>query len=109
MPTISQLAAATASSDTDELLVSQNGVARKITRAQVLAGMQRQIAMGSDALLGRASSGTGAPESIMLGANLTISNGTLSATAAPYVVSQLPSGSTPAATDLVPVGQDGGN
>lgn len=78
MPTIDQLAAATASSDTDELMVSQNGVARKATRAQILAGLQPQIALTSGSLLGRSSAGVGSAEPVSIGANLTLSNGKLS-------------------------------
>lgn len=70
MPTIDQLAQATAASDTDELLVSQNGIARKVTRAQVISGLQPQIAVNQNQLLGRQSPGTGAPEQINVGANL---------------------------------------
>ena len=64
MPTIDQLAAATASSDTDELMVSQNGVPRKATRAQTLAGSEPQIALTSGSLLGRSSAGVGSAESV---------------------------------------------
>jgi hypothetical protein len=39
MPTIDQLAPATAASNTDELIASQNGIARKLTRAQLTAGL----------------------------------------------------------------------
>ena len=83
MPTIDQLAPATAASDTDELLVSQSGIARKVTRAQVLAGVQPQLAISSGTLLGRISGGTGIPEQIIIGANLTLINGGLSANATP--------------------------
>ena len=58
MPTIDQLAPATAASDNDELLVSQSGIARKLTRAQVLAGVQPQLAISCGTLLGRISNGT---------------------------------------------------
>src|SRR4051794_25931670 len=105
MPTLDQLAEATASSDNDELLVSQNGIARKITRAKVIAGLQKQIAVGQGTLLGRASSGSGGPESVALGANLKLENGALSALASPYEVASLPEDSPPANTDLVPLGQ----
>jgi hypothetical protein len=109
MPTIDQLAPATAASDTDEMLVSQNGIARKITRAQILAGVQPEIALASGVLLGRASSGTGAPESLEIGANLQLSGGMLSATAQPYSVAALPAGTVPVAADLVPLAQGGAN
>ena len=77
MPTIDQLAPATAASDNDELLVSQSGIARKVTRAQVLAGVQPQLAISSGTLLGRISGGMGGPEQISIGANLSLTNGAL--------------------------------
>ena len=109
MPTIDQLAPATAASDTDELLVSQSGIARKVTRAQVLAGVQPQLAISSGTLLGRISGGTGTPEQIIIGANLTLINGGLSANATPFSVASLIAGTVPAGGDLVPLGQAGNN
>ena len=109
MPTIDQLAPATAAADTDEHIVSQSGTALKMTRAQILAGLQPQIALQSGVLLGRCSTGTGAPESLAVGANLALANGTLSASATPYQVSALPTGTVPAVGDLVPLSQGGKN
>jgi hypothetical protein len=109
MPTIDQLAPATAASDNDELLVSQSGIARKVSRAQVLAGVQPQLAISSGTLLGRASTGTGGPEQINIGTNLTLTNGALSASAAPFNVAMLTAGTVPASSDLIPLGQGGGN
>lgn len=109
MPTLDQLAAATAASDADVLFVSQDGTSRKISRAKVIAGMQPEIALDSGKLLGRASAGNGAPEALTIGANLQLAAGTLSATAAPFDISALPPGTVPAAGDLVPVNQAGIN
>jgi hypothetical protein len=109
MPTIDQLAPATAASDTDELLVSQSGMARKVTRAQVLAGVQPQLAISSGTLLGRISGGTGTPEQIIIGANLSLINGGLSANATPFDVASLTAGTVPTGGDLVPLGQAGSN
>jgi hypothetical protein len=109
MPTIDELETATAMSDIDELLVSQNGVARRTTRAQMLAGIQPQIALGSEMLLGRISSGTGGPEQIAIGANLNVANGALSADATPFVITSLRAGTVPADGDLVPLGQGNDN
>ncbi len=109
MPTIDQLAPATAASDTDELLASQSGIARKVTRAQMVAGLQPELALASGTLLGRSSSGSGAPEQLAVGANLVLAGGTLTASAAPYQVALLAAGTVPSATDLVPLGQDGTN
>jgi len=77
MPTIDQLAPATAASDTDEFMVSQSGIARSITRAQVLAGVQPQLSVASGTLLGGPSTGTGGLEQITVGANLALTFGTL--------------------------------
>src|SRR5579863_4012566 len=109
MPTIDQLAPATAATDSDELLVSQGGIARKVTRAQVLAGVQPQLALGTGMLLGRSSSGTGGPEQINVGANLTLINGALCADPTQFDIASLRAGTVPADSDLVPLGQGGNN
>ncbi|MBN9563844.1 MAG: hypothetical protein J0H14_24440 [Alphaproteobacteria bacterium] len=109
MPTIDQLAPAVAAADTDELMISQNGVSRKITRAQLIAGLQPQIAAGSGTLLGNPSNDIGGPAPITVGANLTLAGGTLSASATPFVVGALPAGTVPTTSDVVPVGQNGAN
>jgi parallel beta-helix repeat protein len=108
MPTIDDLPAAVSVSDGDELIVSQSDVARKATRAQMLSGVQPALAIASGTLLGRLSPGIGAPESIALGANLTIGNGALSAPA-PFVIAGLTNGGAPAAADQVPIAQGGQN
>ena len=45
MPTIDELAPAASASDSDEFLVSQSGIARKVTRTQILNGVQVQLAV----------------------------------------------------------------
>lgn len=109
MPTIDQLAPATAASDSDALISSQNGIARRVTRAQLIAGLQTELSVSSGVLLGRASPGVGAPETINVGANLLLNAGTISATAIPFVVASLPAGVVPGSGDLVPLSQDGTN
>jgi hypothetical protein len=109
MPTIDQLAPATAATDADVILVSQNGTARKITRAKILSGVQPALAIPAGTLLGRVSTGIGAPETIALGSNLSLSGSTLIAAATPFSVSQLAPGSVPAPNDAVPLGQNGTN
>ena len=109
MPTIDQLAPATAASDTDELPANQSGIARKVTRAQLLAGVQPQIALATGSLLGRVSTGTGSPEQIAVGANLSLVDDTLSGDASPFEICSLPAGTVPASGDLVPLGQGGTN
>src|ERR1700733_12834101 len=107
MPTIDELAPATAAADSDELPVSQNLITRKITRAQVLAGVQAQLSIPAGTILGRISAGLGSPETIAIGNYLSFTAGTLSAMGAPYSVAMLPSGLVPSAADLVPLGQQG--
>lgn len=109
MTTIAALPAATASSDSDLVPVSQNGILRAATRAQVAAGLQPALALAGGQIVGRISPGTGGPENITLGANLSLANGTLSAVAAPFLISGLPAGAAPAATDLVALAQSGVN
>jgi hypothetical protein len=82
MPTVDQLAAAPAATDTDELIASQAGILRRMSRAQLLAGVQPQIALPAATLLGRSSSGIGAPEAITIGPGLVLAGGALSATPA---------------------------
>lgn len=107
MPTISELAPVTAAADTDELPVSQGGITRKVTRSQVIAGLQQQIVTKSGTLLGRNSTLDGEPEGIQVGSNLLLSNGTLSAAVGDFLIQNLSSGSVPSSLDLVPVSQDG--
>jgi len=109
MPTIDELAPATAAADTDEFPVNQNSVTRKITRAQILAGFQTQLTIPSGSIIGRAAPGLGAPETITVGSFLALNSGTLSALAAPYSISLSPGGLVPSPGDLVPVSQGGTN
>jgi hypothetical protein len=109
MPTIDELAPATAATDTDELPVSQNSITRKITRAQILAGLQPQLTIPAGSILGRITAGSGSPETITVGKYLSLASGTLSALSSPYSIALSPTGFVPAATDLVPLGQAGSN
>lgn len=109
MPTIDQLAPATAASDSDALISSQNGIARKVTRAQLIAGLQPELSLPSGVLLGRSSAGAGAPEAVSVGSNLLLNAGTISATATPFTVGALRAGVVPTAEDLVPLSQGGTN
>ncbi len=109
MPTIDELAPATAAADSDEFVTSQSGIVRKVTRSQITSGYQPMFALASGSVVGRSSFGTGSAEQISIGSNLTLNQGTLSATAAPYVIAQLANGMVPATFDLVPIGQYGEN
>lgn len=109
MSTIDQLPPASCASNDDEFMVSQAGITRKITRAQVLNGVQSQLALPGGALLGRVSTGTGEPEVINVGQNLVLNGSTLSATAIPFTINGLAGGYVPSAGDLVAMSQSGCN
>ena len=108
MPIVDDLPAAAAIADDDSLPVSQAGMLHQATRAQLVAGLQPAIAISQGHLLGRSSASAGGPESIALGANVSLVGGALSV-AAPFNVAALPSGGMPAPGDLVAVGQGGAN
>ncbi len=107
MPTIDELAPTSSSSDSDQFIVSQAGYAKKVTRAQVLNGVQAQLAVPAGALLGNWGSSSTAPQVVTVGQNLSFNGSTLVATAAPFVISSLPSGTVPASGDLVSMSQSG--
>ena len=89
MPTVDQLAPAPAATDADELVASQSGTLRRMTRAQLLAGTQAEITLPGGYLLGRQSSGVGATEPIALGAGLTLTAGVLSTASPPLALGGL--------------------
>jgi hypothetical protein len=109
MPTIDELAPAPAAADTDELAANQAGITRKLTRAQLLSGLQPQISLPAGSLLGSPIGGTGAPQPIAIGANLSMTGATLSAAASSFSIPGLPPAQVPTASDLVPLGQGGQN
>lgn len=79
MPTIDELDPAIAAADSDALPASQGGVVRRVSRAQLLAGMQAEISLSPGELLGRGSAGIGGPEAVAVGSGLSLSGGVLSA------------------------------
>ena len=109
MPTINQLPPASSVSDSDEVAIYQNGQTLSATRAQFVAGTQPALAVPANTLLGGVGPGTTAPVAITVGANLSISGTTLSAAGTPFVIANLAGGNTPAAGDIVPIGQGGAN
>ena len=106
MPTIDELVPAAALADDDFLPVSQAGTMRRVTRAQMLAGMQPALALAQGGLMGRSAAGVGAPEPIAVGAGLRLREGVLSG-APSFSVAGLPGSGTVSATDVVAVGQNG--
>jgi parallel beta-helix repeat protein len=108
MPTIDELPAAPSVGDSDAFMVSQSGISRKAARSQINAGLQPQIFLPQGSLLGRMSAGTGGPETIAIGANLTIAAGSISAPA-PFAIDDCATGRPVQATDLVPLEQGGHN
>ncbi len=109
MTTIGQLPPASSVSDTDLLAIYQNGQTLAATRALLLTGVQTELAVPANSLLGNAGTGTAAPESITIGANLVMSGNTLSAAAVPFEISGLAAGSVPVASSVVALGQNGTN
>jgi hypothetical protein len=109
MPTIGQLPAATSVSDTDEVPIFQNGQTLAATRAQFLAGIQTAITIPQNTILGGIGPGTAAPVAINIGANLALSGNTLSASATPFEIAGLATGTPPGANDLIAIGQGGNN
>jgi hypothetical protein len=109
MPTIDELAPATAASDTDLLMTDQSGITRKVTRAQIVSGLQPQFALSPGSLIGRASSGIGPAETLSVGSNLVLTGGTLSAVASSLLITAMPAGKSPGAADMVPLSQGGTN
>jgi hypothetical protein len=109
MPTIGQLPPASSVADTDELPIYQNGQTLAATRAQVLAGVQPALSLPQNTLLGGVGPGNAAPVPITIGANLAIAGSTLSATATPFQIPTLATGTPPGANDIVPLGQSGNN
>ena len=77
MPTIVQLPNATAPGPQDEIPLSQGGVTRAVTVADLLSGTQQAIEIASPSVLGRASLGPGGPESLSLGLGLAVQNASL--------------------------------
>jgi hypothetical protein len=108
MPTIDDLPAANSVSDSDETVLSQNGNTVKATRAQIVSGLQPALYLPQGSLLGRISAGTGAPETLTIGANLAINAGVITAPA-PYEIAQSANGNPVQPTDLVPLAQGGQN
>jgi hypothetical protein len=106
MPTIDELEQAIASADGDYLPVSQAGVMRRVTRAQLLSGIQDALAVPDGTLLGRTSAGIGAAEIIAVGQNLHLESGVLSGPS-PFSVTSLPQAGGVVATDIVAISQGG--
>lgn len=105
MPTIEQLEPVVVASDDDKIPVSQGGIVRRVSRAQLLAGMQSALSL-STGLLGRTTSGFGPPEPIGIGGSLTLMNGVLSSPPQ-FAVSTLPQSSSVGSSDLVAVSKAG--
>ena len=106
MPTIDELAPATAAADDDMLPTSQGGAARRVSRAQLLAGMQPLLTVAPSTLMGRTAAEVGGPEAVTVAAPLTLAHGVLSAPA-PYALGALPRGAAPGPADAVAVAQGG--
>ena len=105
MPTIQQLPAASSTSTTDEIPVSQSGTTRSVTVGALLATAQPVITLPSTTLLGRNSLGPGGPEIVAPGTGLQLANGSLSADGADHA--DFPLGTQLNVTDNVILDSDG--
>ena len=106
MPTIDELPPAAAAADDDFIALSQAGAMRRVTRSQLLAGVQPALALAQGNLLGRMTTGVGGAESIAVGDNLRLWNGVLSGAPA-FRVSALPASNTVGMSDTIAVSQGG--
>ena len=79
MPTIPQLPGAAAVGPQDEVPLSQSGITREVSVAELLSGTQPLLQIPSQVLLGRSSLGPGSPEALSPGAGLVVQNGAVSA------------------------------
>ena len=79
MPTIPELPAASSAGSQDELPISQTGITRSVSVAELLAGTQPAIEIPSSTLLGRVSLGPGGPEAVQIGIGLDIAAGAVAA------------------------------
>ena len=79
MPTIPQLPPATSTGSQDELPISQTGITRSVSVAELLAGTQPAIEIPSASLLGRVSLGPGGPEAVQVGIGLVLAMGNVAA------------------------------
>lgn len=105
MPTIDELEAVVVASDDDALPVSQSGIVRRVSRSQLLAGMQAELAL-TPGLLGRNSAGIGSPEHVAVGNGLSLLNGVLSGTTQ-YSATALKVVAGIGLGDIIPVAQNG--
>jgi hypothetical protein len=97
LPTIPQLPVATSTGSADELPVSQAGITRSVSVAELLGGVQPAITLPPSTLLGRVSLGPGGPEPVAVGIGLTVEGANIVATAVDHTT--LPSVSAIAPSD----------
>jgi hypothetical protein len=79
MPTIAELPSATGTSPQDELPISQAGITRAVSVAELLSGTQPALEVPSPCVLGRASLGPGGVESLSVGLGLVVHNASIAA------------------------------
>ncbi|HQT63925.1 MAG TPA: collagen-like protein [Acidocella sp.] len=84
MTTIAQLPTAASVGASDLLLLSQAGSLYAVKVSQLNADLQPLLSVPTGALLGRQSTGIGAPEALSVGTGLALMNGALSATGADH-------------------------
>ena len=70
---------------------------------------RQQLTVPAGSLLGGVGTGIGVPQVITVGENLNFNGSTLSATASPFSIPALPTGTVPASGDLISISQAGTN
>ena len=99
MTTIPQLPLVTEVGAGDLLPLSQDGTLYAATVGQLVTGLQAEIILPTGDMLGRVSTGAGAPEPVSIGAGLDLAGGSLSATGADHA--KFPLQATLSLTDQV--------
>lgn len=102
MPRISDLPAAPAATDEDLIPASQAGTTRRMSRAQLVAGLKPDRVAAPGRLLGRGSAGAGPIEELTLGTGLSLEEGRLEID--PVAGGFAPSPGTAATTAFTPSG-----
>ena len=79
MPNLEQLPEATAANPTDLIMLAQSGTSSSVTVETLLTGLQPQLTLAQNTLLGRVSITPGEPEPVAIGPGVRLAAGVLSA------------------------------
>ena len=79
MPNLEQLPQAVAANPTDLIMLAQSGTSSSVTVETLLTGLQPQLTLAQNTLLGRVSITPGEPEPVAIGPGVRLAAGVLSA------------------------------